>query len=163
MSAEILRECECGCGRELITSPRFIKGHNAKFWVARPAVDRFWGKVAKSSGCWFWTASTNRNGYGRFSPTRRVSIGAHRFSYELAFGPIPDGLVIDHLCGQRACVRPEHLEAVTALENIRRAKPSVVLNICKRGHEFTPENTRVTKVGYRQCRTCGRMRNRGEI
>lgn len=178
MSADVLRDCECGCGypapiarssdssRGYVRgeSIRFIKGHNAKFWMGTAsAEERFWAKVNKTATCWLWTASLNRNGYGRFSVTRRKSVGAHRFAYESTNGPISEDLVLDHLCRVRHCVRPDHLEPVTTTENIRRSKPSIVLNICKRGHEFTPENTRVTKVGYRQCRTCSRMRNRGEI
>lgn len=82
---------------------------------------RFWDKVDKDGhdGCWLWTDATSWNGYGRFYTGSRV-MSAHRLSYELAVGPIPDGLQIDHLCRVRACVNPAHLEPVTLAENIRR-------------------------------------------
>ncbi len=78
---------------------------------------------------------------------------AHRVAYELAIGPVPDGLVVDHLCFNRACVRPGHLEPVTQQENVMRARTH-----CRKGHEFTPENTYVRPGGtggiQRICRTC---------
>lgn len=174
MSAELLRACACGCGQPAPlakeTNTRrghvkgepihFIKGHNARFWTARPAEDRFWEKVDKSGDCWIWTAGRTNQGYGRFSPARSESARAHRYSYELAYGPIAPGLVIDHLCRNKACVRPDHLEPVTTTENIRRAHPAVVTNRCKHGHEFTAENTRHRRDGSRACRTCERTRRR---
>ena len=88
----------------------------------RPAPERFWEKVDKAGQdeCWLWTANkTAPNGHGRFlGPGGQVM--AHRFAYELLVGPIPEGLVIDHLCRVRLCVNPAHLEPVTAEENIRR-------------------------------------------
>jgi len=84
----------------------------------------FWKKVVHGpNGCWLWTGSTRRNGYGsthgRTAYGRSVST-AHRWAYEDQIGPIPDGHEIDHLCGVRNCVRPDHLEAVTLQENRRR-------------------------------------------
>ena len=86
--------------------------------------ERFWSKVDKNGpgGCWLWTASLNNRGYGRFGPTgQRKLVRAHRWAYEAVVGPIPDGLVIDHLCGVKRCVNPAHLEPVTNFENLRRA------------------------------------------
>jgi hypothetical protein len=174
MSAEMLRECECGCGQPPPLAKasdktrgyvrgepiRFVKGHNAKLWTARPVEERFWEKVDTSGDCWLWKAGISHQGYGRFSPTRDKTGAAHRYSYELVNGPIPEGLVIDHLCAVKACVNPSHLEAVTTAENIRRAHPSIVTNRCKYGHEYTPENTGVTAAGFRQCRACARIRSR---
>lgn len=106
------------------------------------------------TGCWQWQGSMSPDGYGRFS------VGyAHRFSYEKAIGPIPDGFHIDHLCRNRGCVNPAHLEAVTPRTNILRGvAPSalaVQMGRCKRGHEFTADNTYVQpSTGHRRCRKC---------
>lgn len=84
------------------------------------AEDKFWSQVDKSApgGCWAWTTSTSAAGYGRlrFGGTEEL---AHRFSWELVNGPIPDGLVIDHRCANRKCVNPEHLRAVTVGQNVQ--------------------------------------------
>jgi hypothetical protein len=77
---------------------------------------KFWTLVAKSEGCWTWTASLN-SGYGNFCWESKV-LKAHRVSFEIANGVIPDGLEIDHICRNRACVRPDHLRAVTRKQNI---------------------------------------------
>lgn len=90
---------------------------------ARPSrEDRFWAKVQKTETCWLWTAAKNGPGYGQFGLGTREDglVFAHRFAYELVVGPIPEGLVIDHLCRTPACVRPDHLEPVTMRENMRR-------------------------------------------
>jgi hypothetical protein len=115
---------------------------------------RFWSKVDKSGECWVWTGGhRTSNGYGRFQPTYPgPTIVAHRIAYELLVGPIPEGLQLDHLCRNRLCVNPAHLEPVTLIENIRRARPTH----CKHGHEFTPENTISvrSRPGRRHCRKC---------
>lgn len=85
------------------------------------AEERFISKVEMSDGCWLWRAAIDTGGvsggggYGRFYHEGRVQY-AHRFAYEMWVGPIPEGLVIDHTCGNRACVKPHHLEAVTMRE-----------------------------------------------
>jgi hypothetical protein len=83
---------------------------------------RFWSKVTKTETCWIWTGSDNAIGYGRISVDGRLHY-AHRWSYEQARGPIPDGWVVDHLCRTPQCVNPSHLEAVTHHENNVRGKP----------------------------------------
>ncbi len=134
--------------------------------------ERFWAKVDTSalSGCWQWTGSLIWHGYGHFSITRKKATGAHRYAYELLVGPIPDGLEIDHLCRNRGCVNPLHLEAVTATTNKLRGTAPPALNAvkshCKRGHEFTPENTGHGRGESRFCLTCKalaqRERNRAQ-
>lgn len=140
----------------------------------RTVAERFWAKVDRNGPvpeyaphlgpCWTWTGNTTR-GYGNFW-LGHVNGKAHRFSYELAFGAIPDGLQIDHLCRVRFCVNPSHLEAVTQRENILRS-PECPASVnahkthCKRGHEFTPANTQAVKTlsGWgRRCRTCDALR-----
>ena len=135
--------------------------------MGRPAVDpveRFWAKVQKSAGCWEWIAGKDKDGYG----LHHVAVGksparAHRFSYELVNGPITDGLHIDHLCRNRACVRPDHLEPVTCRENLLRGDGFAATNAakthCPKGHEYTPENTYVRKR-MRSCRECKRQKDR---
>lgn len=132
---------------------------------------RFEAKFTESpSGCWEWNAAIDAAGYGRFSvrigPTRadyRMKL-AHRVSYETFVGPIPDGLDIDHLCRNRKCVNPEHLEPVTRSENLRRSPlmgaASLAKTHCPGGHEYSGDNTRVNKSGSRSCRVCERARNR---
>lgn len=89
-----------------------------------PAPQRFWRRVTKTDTCWLWTGWINHNGYGHFGVTNRLTVKAHRYAYELTVGPIPAGLVLDHLCQTRACVNPDHLDPVTSQENQRRAMAS---------------------------------------
>src|SRR4051812_21072155 len=86
------------------------------------ALDRFWAKVQVGAPgqCWEWTATRDRGGYGRFY-LRGGLAAAHRFSYQTFVGPIPEGLEIDHLCHNRGCVNPQHLDVVTRRENIKRS------------------------------------------
>lgn len=122
----------------------------------------FWHKVDRTGECWLWTGRGDAGGYGRVHYDGRDGY-AHRLAYELLVGAIPDGLVIDHLCRVRNCVNPAHLEVVTQRENILRSDGAGAVNArkthCKRGHEFTPENTIRIAQG-RNCRTCLRMLQR---
>lgn len=107
-------------------------------------------------GCWIWQGRVADNGYGYSSAWSKTWL-AHRLAYTLMVGPIPEGLTIDHLCRVRTCINPQHLEAVTLAENIRRAGAAVTH--CPRHHEYTPENTYVGSSGGRSCRTCTRQKN----
>ena len=108
-----------------------------------------------------WSAYRDRNGYGHFRLGSKVVL-AHRFSYERTRGPIPEGKVIDHLCRTPACVNPVHMEVVTPRVNTLRGDGISSINSrktsCRRGHQFTAENTRVEKDGARVCRRCDAIR-----
>ncbi|MGB9791518.1 MAG: HNH endonuclease signature motif containing protein [Thermacetogeniaceae bacterium] len=132
---------------------------------------RFWEKVNKNGPipetrpdlgpCWEWTAY-KQNGYGQFKLGSRVVL-AHKYAYELLVGPIPEGKQLDHLCRNRACVNPKHLEPVTPKENIHRSPtaPAAINSRkthCIHGHEFTPENTLIQHGRWRLCRECSRQR-----
>jgi hypothetical protein len=124
---------------------------------------RFWAKVDPSGDCWEWIGARKPTGYGSFwiSPSRSNEI-SHRVAYQMLVGPIPDGLELDHLCRNRCCVNPDHLEPVTRKENARRGvrwPRHAHRTHCKHGHEFTPENTRHGKDGVRYCRACARISN----
>lgn len=112
-----------------------------------------------ATGCIEWTGKIS-DGYGRIYLVGGVYAMAHRVSYEVQHGPIPTGLQLDHLCRNRRCVNPDHLEPVTSRDNTLRGAGVAALNAvkthCWRGHEFTAENTIVRQDGRRQCRTCSR-------
>lgn len=123
--------------------------------------DRFWAKVDASGDCWVWLGTKNQYGYGRFTAsTDQFTWGAHRWSYTTLVGPIPDGLVIDHLCKQPACVNPDHLEPVTQAENVRRGGSGqhwAAKTHCPQGHAYTGENLKINTRGRRECRECRRV------
>lgn len=111
--------------------------------------------------CWEWTGQLN-HGYGRAHMHGRL-MSAHVAIWELLVGPVPDGLELDHLCLNRRCVNPDHLEPVTRGENMRRTRYAAMrraITHCPQDHEYTPENTRVDKNGCRVCRTCRRLKER---
>jgi len=120
----------------------------------RPRLIDFETLVEKRGDCWLWTGSISSEGYGRYGHEY-----THRLMYERYVGPIPEGLHLDHLCRNRICCNPTHLEPVTSRENFLRGESpgarALRTNFCKRGHEFTPENT-IHKQGYRTCRACTR-------
>ena len=119
-----------------------------------PLSDRVLGR------CWLWEAAKDRQGYGFFWYNGR-QVGAHRWAYEQEYGPIPDGLQIDHLCRMPSCVRPTHMEPVTLAENLRRGlhrNQNTDKTHCIRGHLLRGANLYVNPIGRRHCRTCDRAR-----
>lgn len=119
-------------------------------------------KSALNTPCWDWPGRLWDSGYGVVQKNSK-SLRAHRVVYEAAKGKIPDGKVLDHLCRNRRCVNPDHLEPVTLSENILRGESPTAINArkthCDNGHEFTDENTRVYR-GYRICKICARETTR---
>lgn len=134
----------------------------------RPAVDRFAEYVALApSGCLQWLGGVTETGYGVFfvaKTPRKKFARAHRWSYEYHVGPIPTGLVLDHLCRNRACVNPDHLEPVTQQVNVLRGESPSATNAktthCPFGHPYGGQNLYVTPDGCRACRECKRQRDR---
>jgi len=131
----------------------------------RPVDERFWEKVAQDDECWRWTGAIGSHGYGNFWDSERY-VRAHRWAYTSLRGEIPDELMIDHLCRNRWCVNPWHLEPVTCSVNLERI-PRDVRDAafrperCKSGHLLDEANTYVQKkTGYRYCRTCQAARRR---
>lgn len=119
-----------------------------------------------NTGCWLWLSGTDGHGYGQFFFLRPAYKGkmmnAYKFSYEFFVKPVPKGLELDHLCRNRLCVNPDHLEAVTKKVNIQRGKGISALNskktLCPKGHKYDEENTKFGKNSfggtYRYCRKC---------
>lgn len=140
---------------------------------------RFLAKVRKTDGCWFWTGYVQSNGYPKFRFGGRSSY-AHRFSYLMHCGTIPEGLQLDHLCRTPTCVNPAHLEAVTNRENTVRGLAPVraavsirsgvaqkaaaawarAKTVCAQGHPYDETNTRFSTRGTRRCAQCARDRAR---
>lgn len=136
----------------------------AKPVVVSPSAERrFWDKVTKTDGCWLWSSNTGK-GYGVFDLGSENWVQAHRVAYTLLRGPLTPTLELDHLCHNRRCVNPDHLEEVTHSVNMRRAVRSRVGPYrgthCRRGHAFTPDNLLSNGPGRRRCRQCNKDVNR---
>lgn len=104
------------------------------------------------TGCWLWTGYRDKLGYGRLTIDGKTA-AAHRIVYEHHKGPIPSGLEIDHLCRVTSCVNPDHLEAVTHLENMRRGL-NAKKAFCPQGHPYSGRNVMFELNGWRKCREC---------
>ena len=126
-------------------------------------IDKFHSSYVVSlvTGCWEWIKATNEDGYGTIYVGLGKHVKAHRFSYELYNQLIPKGLEIDHICGIRCCVNPQHLEIVTHIANILRSNCPPAINArktkCIRGHTFSIHNTYYETTG-RRCRLCHSMK-----
>lgn len=130
--------------------------------------ERFWAKVRKTDTCWVWTGA-KRNGYGHFFVARIGGVDtydyAHRISYRLLVGPIPEHLQLDHLCRNRSCLNPAHLEPVTPKENAQRGltgKYQSNRTHCPAGHPYDDVNTGWNRNGAgrvgKYCKACLRAR-----
>jgi len=164
--------CQCGCGQpaplaeQSVTARgyvkgeplRFIKGHHLA-QKARRAQKRTWTKRSGPlpTPCWIWHGAVTPDGYTRVWSNGR-NIKAHVWMWEQQHGPLPEGLVLDHLCVVSNCVNPEHLEPVTQSENVKRRNARKTT--CKHGHPWTAENTYVAHDGRRSCRACMRESQR---
>ena len=129
--------------------------------IDQRAQTAFWAKVEKTDDCWAWRGRINSDGYGRHYLSTG-DVAAHRLAYELCVGPIPKGLTIDHLCRNRGCVNPGHMEPVTNRENVLRGVSPAAVNArkthCKHGHPLSGENLMIVPRG-RECRECGRLKS----
>lgn len=127
--------CQCGCGTPIRTEgrriPRWVYTHNLR--PTKTLEERFFAKVDKSGDCWLWIGSLNPTGYGHASRGGRV-LGAHRLSYEIAHGPIPQGMSVLHRCDVRNCVNPAHLFLGTQAEN--------VADMMRKGRKVPPRGER---------------------
>lgn len=130
--------------------------------ISAKTVARFWEKVDKAGECWIWVGSRHRTGYGMFGSIPGLT-RAHRFSYAVHFGPIPDGMYVCHKCDNPSCVRPDHLFLGTPKDNYEDAVAKGRVprarfwreGYCRRGHKLTPENTKQYS-GSQECQVCQR-------
>jgi hypothetical protein len=149
-------EIECsvdGCSRKKAAFGWCLAHY--KRWRRRGSVhditpeERFFARVTDdASGCWRWKRPGS-NGYGQFWETKHAPRLAHRWAFEFMRCEIPDGLELDHLCRNRSCVNPWHLEPVTRAVNVQRTYVT-----CPNGHAYDEANTETHSRGHRQCKRC---------
>ena len=133
--------------------------------MKKTEADYFWAKVEKTEGCWIWRSYVRRDGYGNFNGDRAYSRLAHRVALRLSGADVPRDRQVDHLCRNRLCVRPDHLEVVDRRTNILRgnspAARAALKVKCVRGHPFNESNTMRVAKG-RRCRICDNERQRAK-
>jgi len=171
--------CRCGCGSvtSIATKTRshlghvkgahvpYIRGH-ANGLKSGPYKQIRWVEEDRgySTPCWVWQLGQMGGGYGcEWNKARGRMVGAHIPAYERAYGPVPGGLEVDHLCHVRLCVNPTHLEAVTHAVNVARSDHKTTSfnakkTHCPKGHPYSGDNLYVEKTGQRRCRTCRALR-----
>ena len=133
---------------------------------------RLLSKIKKTETCWLWEGQKNVNGYGKIGIGSRTDktnrmVYAHRLSYEIYVGPIPEYLTINHICKVRNCVNPSHLEAITLIENLKKADLGKNTGLkqrskthCPSSHEYDKRNVRIARDGSRKCKPCQTKRSR---
>jgi len=161
----------------LTTTQPWLEGHvmageksinvrkGVKGFLQQPLAERFWAKVCKSEHCWLWQGPTD----GRYGEIwyNGAKCRAHRITWELVNGPIPEGLLVCHTCDTPSCVRPDHLFLGTMSDNILDASRKGRLDVrgrahwthCAKGHPFSGVNLMINKHGHRVCRVCRDARN----
>lgn len=142
-----------------------------------PLKERFESKVDRNGPapearpelgpCWLWWGGVDKHGYGRFNRNIRCRgdvVNAHHMAWEIYRGPVPDGLSVDHLCKNRRCVNPDHLEPVTQAVNFTRgdahkrwSEAALSRTHCRRGHPFSGDNLYINPDGHRECKECRRI------
>lgn len=134
----------------------------------RPLLDRLMGRIEARGSCWQWIGRLDVGGYGvgwvHDETQKGLSRKAHRLVWETLVGPIPTGLTLDHLCRNRACVNPMHLDPVSQRTNILRGEGLAARNAlkvaCPKGHPYDESNTRLEYGGRRVCIECARAKGR---
>lgn len=124
--------------------------------------EQFWARVDRTDDCWIWSGGKTAGGYGNLRLPGGRNGYAHRVAYELTVGSIPPGMVLDHLCRNRACVNPGHLDPVTHAENCRRGASAygAIRPTCKHGHDITDlANVYADPSGANRCRVCASVEN----
>lgn len=152
--AKSLGHQRCGRCRAWLSAERFAAYGRPNLALRVDANVRFDRSytVDAATGCWVWSLSLDTSGYGRLRIDGR-QLSSHRFAYQRFVGPISDGMQLDHLCRNRACCNPAHLEQVTLHENIRRGGPATKVD-CANGHPLSGDNLVIRTSGKRACRIC---------
>jgi hypothetical protein len=129
--------------------------------MSKRVMEKFWAQVQRGAGCWEWQGAVSSQGYGRYG---KPQMQAHRISYEALVGPIPPGLVLDHLCRNHRCVNPAHLDPVSQKENLRRGirrTRQMMQTHCIHGHPLSGDNLRIYPgTGKRACKECTKARKK---